>query len=53
MKLDQSNTQWEKDFIKHESNLQYRGLRLPAVDTVNKDPQEFPDSAMWRDTMRR
>ena len=37
-----------KDFIEFE------GLRLPeAVITIDRDPREYPDGAMWRDTLRR
>jgi hypothetical protein len=34
--------------------IEFEGLRLPEASlTADRDPREYPDGAMWRDTLRR
>lgn len=56
LRLDRSTkTKIGKEFEDHVRNhIEYNSLRLPD-DPVqpNRDPRIYPNSAMWRDTIRR
>lgn len=55
LELDRSvPTKWEKELATHVATyLEYNGLFLPTIEQCRKDPSEFLNGAMWRDTVRR
>lgn len=52
--LDRSRqTKFEKDLGLHEKTINYEGLYLPKTETMlRRDPQEYPDGEIWRDSIR-
>ena len=47
-------SKWALELEEHEKQyLQFHKLQLPTINVVEKDPQMYPNGAMWRDTVRR
>lgn len=55
LKLDRSvQTKWEKELATHVATyLEYNRIFLPTIEQCQKNPSEFLNGAMWRNTVRR
>ena len=47
-------SKWTAALAEHEqSYLKENELKLPGTDTIERNPEDYPNPAMWRDTVRR
>ena len=46
-------SKWAVELLQREKDyLEYHELKLPTKDVVGRDPRQYPNGAMWRDTIR-